>query len=503
MINDKKIVSCSIYRGSKELLELRIRHQIDKFDMFIIAEADYTVAGATRNFSLAKDILELELTTQQKIKIVQIRSESILPKELSYESRYDALYDSMAAHVPKNSIVFVTDEDEIVNNKFIEWYAYMMHTQGQKQMVKLPLVHLAGSMNFRLKNINNDEPAQSCEGYVCLDHHFKIHSISELRRRETRDKKYTYINLPASSIYSENGIPEIGWKFQLMGDNDQKLQQYLASDHYATNSSLGRDIRIEFIKTYCPVENGQSPIAQRDHVLMPNNYQDYPPEINQIPRLKNFFLPEYTEQHKLNYSPLLFDQSKYPKISVGTNAKNKIWIVEDFYDDPDSIREFALHQDFFDDDGFIGKRTRKQFFFPGLKEKFEQIMGMKITNWESYGMNGRFQHNVSGESLTWHCDDQRWAALIYLTPNAPFNAGTRMSAYKNNRVRHQSHPRLMDCFNQKTFLDGTLYEDVDIVGNVYNRCLIYDAGLIHAAMQYFGYDKDTSRLWHMFFFDTE
>lgn len=214
-------------------------------------------------------------------------------------------------------------------------------------------------------------------------------------------------------------------------------------------------------------------------------------------------MPEYSEHDRSNYQPLEFDHTKFSKVSVGNEMKKKIWIVENFYDDPDSIREFALYQDFFDDEGFIGKRTRKQFFFPGLKEKFEEIMGKKITNWESYGMNGRFQHNISGEALTWHCDSQQWAGLIYLTPDAPYNAGTRMAAFKANRVRHQSHPRLMDCFNQKTFVDGTLYEDVDIVGNVYNRLVIYDAGLIHAAMQYFGYDKDTSRLWHMFFFDAE
>jgi len=177
--------------------------------------------------------------------------------------------------------------------------------------------------------------------------------------------------------------------------------------------------------------------------------------------------------------------------------------VDDFYDDPYSVREFAMRQEFFDDPGYIGKRTRKQFFFPGLKEKFEQIMGMKITNWESHGMNGRFQHNVAGENTTWHTDFQRWAGLIYLTPDAPFQAGTRMAAYKKNKVRHCSHPRIMDCFNQITFLDGTIYEDVDIVGNVFNRLVIYDGGLIHAAMEYFGDSIENCRMWHMFFFDAE
>lgn len=502
MINDRKVVSCSVYRGCQELLELRIRHLIDNFDEFIIAESDYNMAGEPREFSLIRDILKIGLPTQ-KIKIVQVKSENIPPKELSFESRFDAIFDSMASHIPKNSVVFVTDEDEIPSKEFVQWYASMMYNHGQTQIVKLPLTHLSASLNFRLKDTLSGKFVQSVDGYVCLDEHLKIHSISELRRKITRDGKFTYINLPVSSIYSNQTVPEVGWKFQWMGNNQTKLELYKASDRYATDSHLGRDLRIDFIKTYAPLSGGQDPVALRDCELAESDISNYPAEIFLHDNLKSFFRPEYNDQARLTYRPLAFDYDKFSKISVGSNMKKKIWIVEDFYDDPDSVREFALHQDFFDDEGFIGKRTRKQFFFPGLKERFEEIMGKKITNWESYGMNGRFQHNISGEKLTWHCDSQQWAGLIYLTPDAPFNAGTRMAAFRANRVRHQSHPRLMDCFNQKTFLDGTLYEDVDIVGNVYNRLVIYDAGLIHAAMQYFGYDKDTSRLWHMFFFDAE
>ena len=39
-------------------------------------------------------------------------------------------------------------------------------------------------------------------------------------------------------------------------------------------------------------------------------------------------------------------------------------------------------------------RTRKQYLFDGVKERFEQIIGSKIIGkemWENYGMNGRFQ----------------------------------------------------------------------------------------------------------------
>jgi hypothetical protein len=116
----------------------------------------------------------------------------------------------------------------------------------------------------------------------------------------------------------------------------------------------------------------------------------------------------------------------------------RIFIVDNFYKDPDAVRQFALQQEFFDDPGYIGRRTRKQFFLPGTKEAFEDIMGEKITQWEEYGMNGRFQHNWSGEKLVYHCDAQKWAAMIYLSPDAPPECGTTMWRHRKTKVHHNT-----------------------------------------------------------------
>jgi hypothetical protein len=43
---------------------------------------------------------------------------------------------------------------------------------------------------------------------------------------------------------------------------------------------------------------------------------------------------------------------------------------------------------------------------------------------------------------------------------------------------------------------------VDEVGNVFNRLVIWDAQLIHAAPVYFGHNIDTARLTQVFFFNT-
>ena len=57
--------------------------------------------------------------------------------------------------------------------------------------------------------------------------------------------------------------------------------------------------------------------------------------------------------------------------------------------------------------------------------------------------------------------------------------------------------------NEANFLDGTAWEKTDEVANIYNRLVIWNAKLIHAASEYFGDKKENSRLFHMFFFDVK
>tara|TARA_R110000851_G_scaffold44036_1_gene108456 strand:+ start:681 stop:1340 length:660 start_codon:yes stop_codon:yes gene_type:complete len=209
-------------------------------------------------------------------------------------------------------------------------------------------------------------------------------------------------------------------------------------------------------------------------------------------------------------NPLPDDEGGVIRINnfkLSDNQKPRIWIVDNFYDNPNKVRNFALEQRYFDDDGYKGIRTRKQYLFEGIKEKFETIIGKKITTWDipDNNMNGRFQSIWAGLPQVVHCDGQKWAGMIYLTPNAPFSSGTKIVANKKSKVFHgEQTNNIMDMFpNQETFLDETLFEDVDVIGNVYNRLAIFDGRSIHVAGDYFGWDVPSGRLWQMFFFDTE
>ena len=190
-----------------------------------------------------------------------------------------------------------------------------------------------------------------------------------------------------------------------------------------------------------------------------------------------------------------------PKIT--SNLHVSLVIVDNFYENPDEVRDFALDCKFFHHpDYHKGRRTDDAYRFPQIKESFERILGRKIKNWENYGTNGCFQICVAGDQLVYHFDGQTHAGILFLTPDAPPNCGTtfyRSKITNKMRVSDEEHSVVF----QNGFLDSTFFEVVDVVGNVYNRLALFDAKLIHAASCYFGTNEQNGRLFQLFFFDFE
>ena len=188
--------------------------------------------------------------------------------------------------------------------------------------------------------------------------------------------------------------------------------------------------------------------------------------------------------------------------TINSQPSPTLWVIDNFYQDPMAVREFALTQDFNFSDYHRGRRTEDQFEIPGTKEAFENIMGMKVSHWmETYGMCGRFQHCTCEDALVYHADAQTWAATVYLTPGAPYECGTSLLAHKKTGIRHVNVEG-SDVIWANKHLDPTPWDHIDVIANVFNRLVIWDAKCPHAASKYFGYDKYDSRLFHMFFFDT-
>ena len=177
--------------------------------------------------------------------------------------------------------------------------------------------------------------------------------------------------------------------------------------------------------------------------------------------------------------------------------------VDDFYEDPMAVRELALSSDLKSHiDYHKGHRSDQLYVPDGAKEIFENLLAKEITNWD-YGTNGCFQYCTAEDPVVYHTDGQEWAGAVYLTPNAPVQCGTSFFRSKINGWHKAPTPEIHREIFSKGFYDRTDLELVDVVGNVFNRLVVWDARLIHAASEYFGDRKENSRLFQLFFFDTK
>lgn len=188
-------------------------------------------------------------------------------------------------------------------------------------------------------------------------------------------------------------------------------------------------------------------------------------------------------------------------LKINNNRNQRLFVVDNFYEDPDSVREYAMSLDFAKDlRWYKGLRTTTPYRPEEIKKVFESIIGQSITNWEGHGFNGVFQLTHAEDPQVYHYDSQKWAAMIYLTPNAPIHSGTRLHKSIINGVRNADEENANAAF-EYGFYDSTKFDTVDDIGNIYNRCVIMDARNIHSAGPYFGQNLTNGRLIHLFFFD--
>lgn len=189
--------------------------------------------------------------------------------------------------------------------------------------------------------------------------------------------------------------------------------------------------------------------------------------------------------------------------------KNLI-VVDNFYYEPDMIREYAINNLNFNNSNYHKGKRSDRFILNGTKEKLEEILGRRILNWNvpEYA-NGVFQYCVASDPVVYHVDTQQFAGVVFLTPDAPLTSGTATFKSKiTGKFRLEGNDEEYEktfkgLSNEMNFYDSSTLELVDRVGNVYNRLVLWDAKAIHAATQYFGDDINNSRFFQLFFFDVE
>jgi len=119
--------------------------------------------------------------------------------------------------------------------------------------------------------------------------------------------------------------------------------------------------------------------------------------------------------------------------------------------------------------------------------------------------NGAFQYTTSRDRSWIHVDNfNNWAGVLYMTPDAPLSSGTGFYKYKDGTT-YESDLKIMD---NKAEIDAfcqdlTRWEQVDKVGNLFNRLVLFNSKRYHMSLDYFGNSKENGRLFQVFFFSTE
>jgi hypothetical protein len=185
--------------------------------------------------------------------------------------------------------------------------------------------------------------------------------------------------------------------------------------------------------------------------------------------------------------------------------KVNLIIADDFYNNPDDVRNFALHQEFSVRGNYPGIRT-KSFLTDSNKEVINSLVSHAaggVTDWlldeNSDGYTGAFQICTAMDRTWIHSDyNNMWAGVCYLTPDSPLSGGTAL--YKHKESGNRESVNNVD-YGEHGY-DYTKWDIVDKIGNVYNRLILYPGKLFHASIDYFGGDMYNGRLIQTFFFNT-
>lgn len=99
-----------------------------------------------------------------------------------------------------------------------------------------------------------------------------------------------------------------------------------------------------------------------------------------------------------------------------------------------------------------------------------------------------------------------FAAVLYLTPDAPLASGT--SLYKKNKQFDEAKYKRALADNDMKFKGGeivmdtsyhAMFDEIVRVNNVYNTLILYEGRHFHAANKFFGKGLKDSRLAQVFF----
>lgn len=309
-----KFIDCFTYFNEKELLELRIKLLQNYVDKFVIVDANYTHSGIPKEYTLKKTIDELNLP-KDKIEVIEVdmSDENLQVTEYDIKeanthghyknikpSRERTQRDSIAQCLKTNdfdddTVFLVSDCDEILRPELVELYK-KTQSLNERHIHKICLESLEGRADMQLYDAKNPNQSRNWRYsmFTCTKKQMETASLSSIRA----DNMNPY---PIVWIYEGDKPKEAcGWHFTWMGNNQNRLLKSKSFCHFEDgleclshlNYRYNSPEAQNFILNHKIQENQIPPSGDNRYILKKYPIEKLPQIIFELPRVKQYLLPE-------------------------------------------------------------------------------------------------------------------------------------------------------------------------------------------------------------------
>lgn len=286
--------------------------------------------------------------------------------------------------------------------------------------------------------------------------------------------------------FNRKNIILCGWKAEVPINKYIDIQIKINSE-WSTFISLNTfNLKQDEVQTV----NNKEKEEPKNEIIQPND--------NSVETLDKFIADAINDFKKKNPNANI----KEPSIIKYNLALNQIHIpsytvIDNFYNNPIDVRNFGLTT-ITKNNEYSNSKMNLQYY----KQVFESMLGYKIDNLDKYKNNGQFICNISNDPISINTQDNQYGAIVFLTQNASFNTGiTLYSSKQTNKmtIEESEKTTIFKSGEQNT----TEFETVDIIGNIFNRVVIFNTKIFHSISHNFGNNVNDGRLIQIFYFDLE
>jgi len=193
-----------------------------------------------------------------------------------------------------------------------------------------------------------------------------------------------------------------------------------------------------------------------------------------------------------------------------------ITVVDDFFEYPDEVREFALQQEYFSDpdNNWPGKRSKPLHeinynLYNSCVSKFVSLFyDLNLVSGEWNG-HASFQIVDAQYENGWvHADENLITAIVYLSKNVCGSGTTiyrpidpTIAGIKNIDKKQESFndTSLVKANREFQLKNNQQFRPTVTVESEYNRLFLFDSHLYHAANNFYGSNLESNRLTLIFF----